>query len=50
MIFPVYNVIKLLIDCGAPINARNETGATPLHIATVPYNYAPWVSVKITYL
>lgn len=45
MIFPNKNVVKCLLECGAPVNARNEQGATPLHVSTLPYNYSDWVSI-----
>lgn len=38
-IFPRHEVIKLLLDCGANVNARNETKSTPLHVASVVYNF-----------
>ncbi|BES96833.1 sex-determining protein fem-1 [Nesidiocoris tenuis] len=38
-IFPSMSVIKLLLECGAPVNARNESHSTPLHVAANPYNF-----------
>lgn len=38
-VFPKQEVIKLLLDCGANVNARNETKSTPLHVASVAYNF-----------
>ncbi|KAL7302504.1 hypothetical protein TKK_0005147 [Trichogramma kaykai] len=38
-IFPHYGVVKLLLECGAPINAKNESRSTPLHIASNIYNF-----------
>lgn len=38
-IFPNYGVVKLLLDCNAEVNAKNESKSTPLHIASNPYNY-----------
>ncbi|XP_063238060.1 protein fem-1 homolog A [Bacillus rossius redtenbacheri] len=39
VIFPNLNVIRLLLDSGAHVNARNESRSTPLHIAATPYNF-----------
>lgn len=44
MIFPNKNVVKCLLECGIAVNAKNEQGATPLHLSTLPYNYSDWVS------
>lgn len=41
LIFPNLEVIKLLLDCGAPVNARNQSHSTPLHIAANTYNFYP---------
>lgn len=46
-IFPNQTVIEFLLRCGASVNARNESKSTPLHVATVPYNYNKWVGVAI---
>lgn len=27
------------MDCGADVNAKNESKSTPLHVASNPYNY-----------
>ncbi|CAG9858850.1 unnamed protein product [Phyllotreta striolata] len=44
MIFPRENVIKCLLECGAPVNVKNELGFTPLHTSMVPYNnYSDWL-------
>ncbi|XP_019875866.1 protein fem-1 homolog CG6966 isoform X2 [Aethina tumida] len=43
IIFPHLGVIKTLLDCGAPVNARNDGGNTPLHIASLPTNYTEWL-------
>ncbi len=37
--FPNVDVIKLLIECGARINALNTTANTPLHTASQALNY-----------
>ncbi|KAK2575935.1 hypothetical protein KPH14_007297 [Odynerus spinipes] len=34
VIFPRLEVVKLLLECGARVNARNESRSTPLHIAS----------------
>ncbi|XP_046837978.1 protein fem-1 homolog C isoform X2 [Vespa crabro] len=34
VIFPRLEVVKLLLECGAKVNARNESRSTPLHIAS----------------
>nr|CAD7414108.1 unnamed protein product [Timema poppensis] len=39
LIFPNLDVIRLLLECGARVNARNESRSTPLHIAGTPYNF-----------
>lgn len=49
-IFPNYNVVKLLLDCGADVNCINESKSTPLHVASNPYNYAGDVSYHFTSL
>ncbi|XP_066581895.1 protein fem-1 homolog C [Prorops nasuta] len=38
-IFPHLEVIKLLIECGANVNARNASKSTPLHVASDSYNF-----------
>ncbi|XP_017474251.1 PREDICTED: protein fem-1 homolog C [Rhagoletis zephyria] len=40
IVFPNANVIKLLLDCGMNVNAKNEAKSTPLHVAVQPYNYS----------
>ncbi|XP_022199876.1 protein fem-1 homolog CG6966 [Nilaparvata lugens] len=48
LIFPNIPVINLLIECGAPINARNFSHSTPLHIAAKQYNFdAPTVQLLL---
>ncbi|XP_055634300.1 protein fem-1 homolog C-like [Toxorhynchites rutilus septentrionalis] len=37
--FPNLPVTKLLLDCGAPVNARDNTRSTPLLLAAYPFNY-----------
>ncbi|XP_015594899.1 protein fem-1 homolog C [Cephus cinctus] len=39
MIFPHLEVIRLLLECGAHVNARNESRSTPLHVASNAYNF-----------
>lgn len=34
VIFPHVKVVKLLLECGAKVNARNESRSTPLYIAS----------------
>ncbi|RZC37495.1 Fe hyd lg C, Ank 2 and/or zf-C3HC4 3 domain containing protein [Asbolus verrucosus] len=43
VIFPKPSVIKFLLECGAQVNAKNDVGSTPLHIATEPENYSDWL-------
>lgn len=52
MIFPNMDVIQLLLECGAPVNARNESRSTPLHVAANAYNFFSPVSkiVELIYL
>lgn len=38
-IFPDWGVAKLLLDCGSNVNAKNESKSTPLHVASIPYNF-----------
>lgn len=45
-IFPNYRVVKLLLDCHANVNAKNESKSTPLHIASNPYNYVGDVRIS----
>ncbi|XP_054726310.1 protein fem-1 homolog A [Anastrepha obliqua] len=40
IVFPNADVIKLLLDCGMNVNAKNEAKSTPLHVAVQPYNYS----------
>ncbi|XP_075238445.1 ankyrin repeat protein mann-cup isoform X1 [Lycorma delicatula] len=48
LIFPNMAVIQLLLNCGAPVNARNESRSTPLHVAANPYNfYGPLVRLLL---
>lgn len=44
-VFPNLDVVKLLLNCDADVNARNECRSTPLFIASIPYNYNFEVSV-----
>lgn len=45
MIFPDENVVRCLLECGAPVNARNELGWSPLLLATLAYNYSDRVCI-----
>ncbi|KAK6633111.1 hypothetical protein RUM43_012855 [Polyplax serrata] len=48
LIFPNLDVIKLLLECGAPVNAINQSHSTPLHIAANTYNFcAPMVELLL---
>lgn len=38
-IFPNLDVVRLLLNCNANVNARNECRSTSLFIASIPYNY-----------
>lgn len=38
-VFPNLDVVRLLLNCNANVNARNECRSTPLFIASIPYNY-----------
>ena len=37
--FPSHNVVKLLVECGAKINAMNTLASTPLHTASLACNF-----------
>ncbi|KFB51997.1 AGAP004499-PA-like protein [Anopheles sinensis] len=39
VVFPNLSVAKLLLDCGADVNAKNECKSPPLLVAAMPYNY-----------
>lgn len=39
LVFPNVDVVRLLLECGIQVNARNESRSTPLHVAATPYNY-----------
>lgn len=39
VIFPSHDVVALLLDCEARVNAQNDSKSTPLHVATTPYNF-----------
>jgi ankyrin repeat protein len=43
--FPSIEVTKLLVECGAKINAMNSTGNTPLHTVSYLANYRQEVCV-----
>lgn len=38
-LFPSYDVVKFLVDCGARVNATNVQGSTPLHTAVALGNF-----------
>lgn len=38
-IFPNIDVVRLLLNCGAEVNATNKSKSTPLLIACAPYNF-----------
>lgn len=38
-IFPNIDVVRLLLRCGAEVNATNKSKSTPLLIACAPYNF-----------
>lgn len=40
IVFPNELVVKLLLDCGMNVNAKNEAKSTALHVAVQPYNYS----------
>lgn len=46
LIFPNLNVIKLLLECGAPVNAINQSHSTTLHVAANAYNFCAPVSIS----
>lgn len=47
-VFPNLEVVKLLLNCNANVNARNECKSTALFIASIPYNYNFEVSFVVT--
>ncbi|XP_011300181.1 protein fem-1 homolog C [Fopius arisanus] len=50
VVFPHTDVVKLLLDCGAHVNARNESRSTPLHIASNAYNFLnPLIKLLLDY-
>lgn len=49
-VFPHTEVAKLLLECGAHVNARNESKSTPLHIASNAYNFInPLIKLLLDY-
>ena len=46
VIFPNLEVVKLLLECRAHVNARNDLGSTPLHIASFHPNFHNSVSTN----
>lgn len=49
-IFPNLKVVKLLLDCDANVNAKNESKSTALHVASNPYNYVGEVKTSSYHL
>ena len=47
--FPSVEVTKLLIECGAKINALNAQANTPLHTASLASNYRHEVRFRLCY-
>ncbi|KAK3923380.1 Protein fem-1-like protein C [Frankliniella fusca] len=39
VVFPDFEVTKVLLQCGAPVRATNKSRSTPLHVASNPYNF-----------
>ncbi|EGI62018.1 Protein fem-1-like protein A [Acromyrmex echinatior] len=49
-IFPRLDVVKLLLDCGAYVDARNIMRSTPLHVASNAYNFRnPLIKLLLDY-
>jgi ankyrin repeat protein len=44
--FPSLEVTRLLVECGAKMNAMNSTANTPLHTAALPANFSQEVSSR----
>lgn len=45
-IFPNLKVVRLLLNCDADVNAKNESKSTALHVASNPYNYVGEVCIR----
>ncbi len=45
--FPSMDVVRLLIECGAKVNAANDAASTPLHTACTLANYRQNVREKL---
>ncbi|XP_018057722.1 PREDICTED: protein fem-1 homolog A isoform X1 [Atta colombica] len=49
-IFPRLDVVKLLLDCGTYVDARNIMRSTPLHVASNAYNFRnPLIKLLLDY-
>jgi ankyrin repeat protein len=44
--FPSAEVSRLLVECGAKVNAANHNASTPLHVACQATNYRQEVSLR----
>ncbi|CAD6241132.1 GSCOCG00009156001-RA-CDS [Cotesia congregata] len=50
IIFPEIDVVTLLLECGAYVNAKNELRSTPLHVASNAYNFHnPLIKILLDY-
>ncbi|XP_034949991.1 protein fem-1 homolog CG6966 isoform X2 [Chelonus insularis] len=50
VIFPHVEVVKTLLECGADVNAKNESRSTPLHIASTASNFInPLIELLLDY-
>lgn len=47
IIFPCLDVVKLLLDSGASVDARNILWSTPLHVASNAHNFHNSVSTSL---
>ena len=48
--FPSVEVTKLLVECGAKINALNTNANTPLHTASITMNYRQQVGDTLKFV
>lgn len=39
LIFPNVEVVRFLLKAGIAVNALNQDQSSPLHVASIPYNY-----------